>query len=233
MRMATGATGGARENESLSAVLVAGTMDVQEAIWQHPWVRSFADGTLPDQAFINWVGQCGLFIGMERTSLLVLRSYLQPGELDELLARLIEDAASEPRQLAAQLEELGAPAPTRPWPACLGYGSYLQVCAHGGLVKGLTAVHAADSFYLNTWSRLLGSCRPGSRYRSLVESWGGEEYGEVVEGLGVCLDLAAGPPSASTLAELEPIYRNVALCELDFWEMCWSGRTWPELETQS
>src|SRR5271169_3526347 len=100
--MATRTTGGARESESLSRALVAGTADVQAAIWQHPWVRSFADGTLPDQAFINWVGQCGLFIGMERTTLLVLRSYVQPGELDELLARLVEDAASEPGQLAAQ-----------------------------------------------------------------------------------------------------------------------------------
>ena len=217
----------------MSGALVAGTADLQAAIWQHPWVRSFADGTLPEQAFINWVGQCGLFIAMERTALLVLRSYVQPGELDDLLARLVEDAASEPRQLAEQLRELPAPVPTQPWPACLGYGSYLQVCAHGGLVKGLTAIHAADNFYLNTWSRLLGSGSPGSRYRRLVESWGGDEYKEVVDGLSACLDREAGPPSASTLAELEPIYRNVGLWELDFWEMCWSGQGWPELETRS
>lgn len=170
---------------------------------------------------------------MERTALLVLRSYIQPGELDDLLARLVEDAASEPRQLAQQLGELGAPVPAQPWPACLGYGSYLQVCAHGGLVKGLTAVHAADSFYLNTWSRPLGIRRPGSRYRRLVESWGGGEYRQVVNGLSACLDQEAGPPSASTLSELEPIYRNVALWELGFWEMCWSGQNWPELETKS
>ena len=76
----------------LERALVAGTADVQAAIWRHPWVRSFLDGTLPDQAFINWVGQCGLFIAMERTALLVLRSYIQPGELDDLLVRLVEDA---------------------------------------------------------------------------------------------------------------------------------------------
>jgi thiaminase len=231
--MATRTTDTPGDNESLSEALVAGTADVQAAIWQHPWVQSFADETLPEQAFINWVGQCGLFIVMERTALLVVRSYIQPGELDDLLARLVEDAASEPRQLAEQLDELGAPVPTQPWPACLGYGSYLQVCAHGGLVRGLTAVHAADSFYLNTWSRLLGSCPPESRYGSLVKSWGGDEYREVVDGLSACLDREAGPPSASTLAELEPIYRNVARWELDFWEMCWSGQNWPELETQS
>ena len=127
--------------------------------------------------------------------------------------------------------ELGASVPTQPWPACLGYGSYLQVCAHGGLVKGLTAIHAADSFYLNTWSRLLGSCPPQSRYCRLVRSWGGDEYTQVVEELSACLDQEGGPPSALTLAELEPIYRNVALWELDFWEMCWSGRDWLGLGT--
>jgi hypothetical protein len=88
-------------------------------------------------------------------------------------------------------------------------------------------------FDLNTWSRLLDSGRPGSRYRSLVESWGGGEYREVVNELSACLDQEAGPPSASALAELEPIYRNVALWELGFWEMCWSGQNWPELETKS
>lgn len=231
--MATRTTDRPRGNGSLSEALLAGTADVQAAIWQHPWLQSFADGTLPDQAFINWVGQCGLFIAMERTALLVLRTYIQPVELDDLLARLVEDAASEPRQLAEQLGELLAPVPTQPWPACLGYGSYLQVCAYGGLVKGLTAVHAADSFYLNTWSRLLGSCPPESRYCRLVESWGGNEYKEVVDGLSACLDREAGPPSASTLTELKPIYRNVGLWELHFWEMCWSGQDWPEPETRS
>jgi len=78
----------------------------------------------------------------------------------------------------------------------------------------------------------LESCRPGSRYRSLVQSWGGDEYGEVVDGLSACLDREAGPPSVETLAELEPIYRNVALWELGFWEMCWSGQTWPELQAR-
>jgi thiaminase/transcriptional activator TenA len=231
--MATRTSYRPRDNESLSEALIAATADVQAAIWQHPWVRSFADGTLPEQAFIDWVGQCGLFIAMERTALLVLRSYIQPGKLDDLLARLVEDAANKPRQLAEQLGELHAPVPTRPWPACLGYGSYLQVCAHGGLVKGLTAIHAADSFYLNTWSRLLESRSTESPYRRLVESWGGDEYKEVVDGLSACLDREAGTPFVSRLAELEPIYRNVGLWELDFWEMCWSGRNWLEPETRS
>jgi hypothetical protein len=55
----------------------------------------------------------------------------------------------------------------------------------------------------------------------------------VVDGLSACLDREAGPRSASTLAELEPIYRNVALWELDFGGMCWCGQNWPELASQS
>ena len=66
-----------------------------------------------------------------------------------------------------------------------------------------------------------------------MKSWGGAEYREVVDRLSAHLDREAGPPVASTLAELEPIYRNVALWELDFWEMCWSSQSWPELEIRS
>jgi hypothetical protein len=46
-----------------------------------------------------------------------------------------------------------------------------------------------------------------------------EDATVVVEELSAWLDREAGPPSASTLAELRPIYRNAALWELDFWEM--------------
>ncbi len=220
-------TGGVAE------ALVRSSVDVQRTIWRHPWVRALSDGTLPDQALINWAGQCGLFCLMVRPALLVLRSYIQPGELDDLLARLVEDTIREPRELAELLESLGAPVPEQPWRTCLGYGSYVQAAVHGGLLKGLAAILAVERIYLDTWTELLPSCPPDSRYRHWVENWSCDEFRRVVAGLGDCLDQLAGPPSAQVLEELQPIHRNVALWELDFWEMNWSSESWSELEAQS
>jgi thiaminase (transcriptional activator TenA) len=217
----------------VAEALVSSSFDVQRTIWRHPWVQALADGTLPDQALINWAGQCRLFCLMERPALLVLRSYVPPGELDDLLAKLVEDTIREPRELAELLESVGAPVPEQPWRACLGYGSYVQAAVHGGLVKGLAAILAVERTYLDTWTELLPSCPPDSRYRHWVENWSCDDFRTVVVGLGDCLDQLAGPASEAVLEELEPVYRNVALWELDFWEMNWSSESWPELEAQS
>lgn len=232
--MATQSVGLSSQGTSgVTEALVRSSVDVQRTIWRHPWVQALADGTLPDQALINWAGQCGLFCLMERPALLVLRSYIQPGELDDLLAKLVEDTIREPRELAGLLASLGAPVPEQPWRTCLGYGSYVQAAAHGGLLKGLAAILAVERIYLDTWTELLPSCPPDSRYRHWVENWSCDAFRTVVAGLGDCLDQLAGPPSEQVLDDLEPIYRNVALWELDFWEMSWVGESWPELEAQS
>lgn len=204
-----------------------------DAIRTHPWVRSFADGSLPEQAFINWAGQCGLFCLLERPALLVLRSYIQPGKLDDLLAHLVEDTVREPRELAAHLEKLGAPAPSQPWPACSGYGSYVQARAHDGLLPGLVAVYAAENNYLTAWTDLLPSCPPESPYRSWAENWSCDAFRDVVDGLRSCLDQEAGPLSEPMLDSLTATYKTASLWELAFWEMSWTGAGWPAVRVQS
>jgi thiaminase len=217
----------------VSEVLVSSSLDVQRTIWGHAWVRALADGTLPDHALINWAGQCRLFCLMERPALLVLRSYIPPGLLDDLLAKLVEDTVREPCELAELLESLGAPVPEHPWRTCLGYGSYVQAAVHGGLLQGLTAILAVERTYLDTWTELLPACPPDSRYRHWVENWTCDEFRRVVAGLGDCLDQLADHPSERVLEQLAPIYRNVVLWELDFWGMNWRSERRPELESPS
>lgn len=213
---------------SVTETLVASCADLGAGMAAHPWVRSLADGTLPEKALIAWAQQDRLFIIEELRAFLVLRSVAPPGELDDLLAMLISEGQREPGRLAETLAELGAAVTDQAWPTCLGYGSYLRVCALGGLLEGLTALYAAERFYLDTWAAVLPSSPAGSRWRSWVENWSGDEFRAVVTGLGTCLDKLAGPPTAPVLARLQPIYRNVALYGLAFWEMCWAGQGWPE-----
>lgn len=211
---------------SVTGALAAGAADVQEQITKHPWVQTMADGSLPDQAFINWAGQCAWFCHMERPALLRLRSYIQPGRLDDLLTQLVRDTVREPLELADTLTGLGARMPAQPWPICLGYGSYVEARASDGLLQGLAAVLAAERVYLDTWTALEPSWPTGSRYRQWVDNWTCPRFREVVTGLGECLDELAGPSAAGLVEELQPVYRTMFLWELDFWEMCWRGRGW-------
>jgi thiaminase len=214
------------EARSVAAALAESATDVQKQISEHPWVQTFADGSLPDQAFVNWAGQCAWFCRMERPALLRLRSYIQPGRLDDLLTQLVADTVREPLELADTLNGLGEQIPDQPWPISLGYGSYVEARASDGLLQGLVAVLAAERVYLDTWTALEPSCPAGSRYRQWVENWSCSQFREVVTGLGDCLDELAGPPSATLLEELQPIYRTMLLWELDFWEMSWRGYGW-------
>lgn len=104
---------------------------------------------------------------------------------------------------------------------------------HAGLLKRLAVILAVERTYLDTWTELHPSCPPESGYRHWVENWSCDEFRRVVAGLGDCFDQLAGPTSEQGLEELEPVYRHVALWELDFWEMNWSSESWPELAAQS
>lgn len=219
---------------SVSEALVAANAGLWEAMAAHPWVRGLADGTLPRSALVAWAGQCGWFAAMERRALQSIRALLPPGELDGLLARLVGDTEREPRELADLLAALGEPVPPEPWPACLGYASYVQARAHEGLLTGLTAIHAVERAYLDTWSSVAPMVSPSSPWRAWVENWTSPAFRSVVDGIGAHLDEAAGPPSLATLDRLAPVYRQVALFEHAFWEMAWRGEGWPaELAVRS
>ncbi|HEX4214104.1 MAG TPA: hypothetical protein VIA06_12375 [Candidatus Dormibacteraeota bacterium] len=210
--------------------LVDGNRDLWAAMAGHPWVRGLAAGTLPEPALIAWAQQCRLFCLLEGRALMALRASAPPPELERLLARLGEDVEREPRQLAETLASLGAPVVDEEWPVCLGYGAYVQSCAASGLLEGMAAVCAVERSYLDTWSVVLPSVPPDSRWRGWVENWTGSGFRELVGDLCDRFDELAGTPSAPTSARLAPIFRNVVKWEVAFWEMCWRQEGWPALE---
>lgn len=217
-----------RENTgSLAEALAADSAVLFKAAAEHPWVRALAEGSLPEHALTAWAQQCRLFCRLERPALQHLRSLIEPGELDDLLARLVDDTERENRELAEMLAERGAAVPEEEWPVCLGYGSYVQACARRGLLEGLAAVHAVERDYLDTWSSVLPETAQYSPYRKWIENWSSPEFRAVVTGLGACLDRLAGPPTVQLLERLSPIYRRVAKYECAFWWMAWDGQDWP------
>jgi thiaminase len=193
----------------------------------HPFVQALADGTLPEAALIAWAQQCRLFCLQERRALMVLRSYEPAGDLDGVLARLVDDTEREPRQLAETLAEMGSAVADDPWPACLGYSSYMVMSAHQGLLQGLTAVYACERSYLDTWTAVLPSVPDNARWRDWVDNWTSDGFRSLVGTLGGCLDDLAGEQSPQMLERLGVVFRDVQLWELAFWEMSWRQQGWP------
>jgi len=194
----------------------------------HPFVRALADGTLPEAALIAWARQCRLFCLQERRALMVLRSFQPEPELDGMLARLVDDTEREPRELTETLAQLGSDVVDEPWPACLGYSSYVLASAHQGLLTGLAAVYAVERSYLDTWTAVLPSVPPEARWSDWVDNWTGQPFRALVGTLGRCLDDLAGTPSKQMQARLEQTFEDVLKWELAFWEMCWLQQGWPQ-----
>jgi len=198
------------------------------ALAAHPFVRSLADGTLPEAALVAWAQQDRLFCLEEQRALMVLRSYEPAPELDSALARLVDDTEREPRQLAETLSSLGSEVINDPWPVCLGYTSFLLAAVHAGLLEGLVALYACERSYLDTWAAVLPSVPPGARWRHWVDNWTGDEFRAVVGTLGRCLDDLAGTPSKQMRARLGLVFGNAVRLDLAFWDMCWRQQGWPE-----
>jgi len=224
-------------NANFADSLVAANKDLWGAIAAHPWVKALADGTLPEPALIAWAQQCRLYCMQEHQALLILRA-LNPSEqlgtlldktLDRLLVKLEDDTVREPRELEETLKSLNAPLVDEAWPVCLGYGSFVITCARDGLLEGLAAIYACERAYLDTWTAVLPSVPPGSRWHDWVNNWTQDLFRETVDGLGRCVNECAGTPSDEIRVRMNRAFRGVALFELAFWEMSWKQQGWPSL----
>lgn len=221
--------------------LVAANQDLWDAMAAHPWVKELAAGTLPDDKLINWAQQCRLFCLQERKALLVLRATLDAEEqatpfdekVDPLFLKLLDDTIREPRELAETLKSLGASLVEQPWPVCLGYGSFVIASAHAGIVEGLAAVYAVERAYLDTWTSVLPSVPPASRWHDWVNNWTQDAFREVVDALGQCVDMLVDVnPSDEIKKRMHNAFHGVALFELAFWEMSYKHQGWPSTKPQ-
>jgi thiaminase len=66
-----------------------------------------------------------------------------------------------------------------------------------------------------------------SAYHAWIQNWSGEAFRAFVIALGHDLGELAGAPAATLAQRLGVLFARTARFELAFWEMCWSGQTWP------
>jgi thiaminase len=207
--------------------LVEANRDLWAAMAGHPFVLGLADGTLPDGALQAWVQQDRIFVVQERRVVAALRAHGLPSRLDALLADLDRSLVLEADAFTRTAAEHGFAAEAEPWPVCLGYTSYLRCAAHDGVLEGLTALHAAERAYLDTWTTVAQRSPADSTYHAWIQNWSAAPFRALVSALGRDLDELAGAPSPALAGRLGVLFTGAARFELAFWEMCWSGQAWP------
>jgi thiaminase len=214
-------------NVSLAERLVAANRATWTAMTAHPLVTGLAGATLPEPALQAWVRQDRLFVLAERRVVAAMRAHGLPASLDGLLAGLDGSLVAEAEMFEHFAAGRGWSAGAEPWPACLGYTSFLLATARDGLLDGLVALYGAERAYLDTWTSVAGSSLPGSPFADWIANWSGPGFRDFVTTLGAELDALAGTPGPALEARLGTVFTSAARFELAFWDMCWHGQDWP------
>ncbi len=219
--------------ERLTAELWSGIAGTYRAILDHPFIAGLTDGSLDRAAFEFYVVQDAHYL-REYARALSVAAARAPGEA--AIAMFAEHAAGaiavERSLHEGFFAELGvseeAVARTPLAPTNLAYTSYLVATAYtGSFAELLGAVLPCYWIYSEVGKELLESGSPDPLYARWIETYGGEEFGEVVAAV---LELAdrlgpeLGPAERSRAARH---FATTSRYEWMFWDMAFRREPWP------
>jgi thiaminase (transcriptional activator TenA) len=207
--------------------------EIYAAILAHPFIRGLGDGSLDRSAFRFYVVQDAHYL-REYGRALALCAARSPGDAEILMfCRHAEGAVDFERTLhSGYLVEFGMTEEemrrTPLAPTTLAYTSYLLSVAHGGsFPEALGAVLPCYWIYQRVGTELLAGASPDPLYRRWIESYGGEEFAEIVDDVLALTDRIAPGLGASEREAMRRHFVQTSRYEWMFWEMGYRQEPWP------
>jgi thiaminase/transcriptional activator TenA len=113
-------------------------------------------------------------------------------------------------------------------PTCLAYTSYLLATAYGGSFPDLLgAVLPCYWIYWEVGKALLERGSPDPLYRRWIETYGGEEFAEVVRAVLSLTDRLGPELSSAERRRAARHFATTARYEWMFWDMGYRRESWP------
>ncbi len=202
-------------------------------ILKHPFLAGLTDGTLPEDCFRHYVLQDALYLRdyARALSLAGVRSSDEDSFL--MFNEHAIGAISVERSLHDSfLKNLGVTqedlARTNPAPTTLAYTSYLlRKAALGNYHEVLGAVLPCYLIYAEVGKALLEQGSPNPMYQEWIDTYGGEEFGAVVEAVLDLTDEACEDLNESQKSEVKDVFVTTSRYEWMFWHMGWTLEGWP------
>jgi thiaminase/transcriptional activator TenA len=206
---------------------------IYAGILAHPFVRGLTDSTLPEERFRFYVLQDALYL-REYARALSLTGVRSADESTLVMfnehsagAITVERSLHEGflKDLGVTQEEADRTAPT---PTTLAYTSYLlKTASLGGYPEVLGAVLPCYWIYWEVGKALLERGSPNPIYQKWIGTYGGEEFGALVETVldltnRVCEDL-----NSSQRARAREAFVITSRYEWMFWDAAWRLEDWP------
>jgi thiaminase/transcriptional activator TenA len=213
--------------------LWAGIDDIYAAIRSHPFITGLTDGSLERDAFEFYVVQDAHYL-REYARALSIASARAPEERDiRMFAEHAAGAIAVERSLHESFfAEFGMSAedvsriPMAP--TNVAYTSYLLASAYGGsFAEVLGAVLPCYWIYWEVGKALLDRGSPDPLYQRWIETYGGEEFAEIVGAVLALADRIGPGLSAGDRERAAARFATTSRYEWMFWDMGHRRERWP------
>jgi len=206
---------------------------VYAEILAHPFLTGLTDGTLAEERFRFYVLQDALYL-REYARALSLAGVRSPDEGVLVMfnehsagAITVERSLHEGflTDLGVAQEEAEA---TEASPTTLAYTSFLlRTAALGDYPEVLGAVLPCYWIYAEVGKALLERGSPNPRYQKWINTYGGEEFGALVEAILDLTDKVCEDLNPAQKARVKEAFVTTSRYEWMFWDAAWNIEGWP------
>ena len=207
--------------------------DVYARILDHPFLTGLTDGALPEESFRYYILQDTLYL-REYARALSLAGVRSPDEGALVMfnehsagAITVERSLHEGflKDLGVTQEEAQA---TEKSPTTLAYTSFLlKTATLGGYPEVLGAVLPCYWIYWEVGKTLLERGSPNPLYQKWINTYGGEEFGSLVEAVLDLTDRICEDLNSSQKARVREAFVVTSRYEWMFWDAAWRLEGWP------
>jgi thiaminase (transcriptional activator TenA) len=206
---------------------------VYTEILAHPFLRGLTDGTLAEEHFRFYILQDALYL-REYARSLSLAGVRSPDESVLVMfnkhsagAIIVERSLHEGflKDLGIAREEADQ---TSPSPTTLAYTSFLlRTATLGDYPEVLGAVLPCYWIYWEVGKALLDKGSPNPRYQKWIDTYGGEEFGTLVEAVLALTEKVCEGLNPAQRARVKEAFVATSRYEWMFWDAAWKLERWP------
>jgi thiaminase/transcriptional activator TenA len=205
---------------------------IYAAILAHPFLTGLTDGSLPPQAFAFYVRQDALYLRSYADALSTVADRAPDQADQEMFARHAAGAIAVEQALhGSLLADLGLGPATieqaEPAPTTLAYTSFLRATTGGGYAEGVAAVLPCYWIYWEVGKELLRRGSPDPRYQRWIDTYGGDEFGAVVQEVLAAADRLGPGLSPPERDRAHRHFLTSSRYEWMFWDMGYRQERWP------
>lgn len=222
-----------RDPDSFTAELWDGIGDVWAEIRAHPFLNGLKDGTLDHRSFVFYVVQDAHYLREYARALAVCGARAGDVAAIQMFCEHAAGAIAVERELHESFfADFGlsedAVAATPMAPTNVAYTSYLLSAAYGGsYAEAVGAVLPCYWIYAEVGRELLAAGAPDPRYQRWIDTYGGDEFAEVVAQVLDAADALGPTLSPADRAAAAARFATTSRYEWMFWDMGLRRETWP------